>query len=81
MKHITMSNIVAKPHGVFFFLFFLKFKLFFLFLQERERPVGGEWNFPIDIVKICLTLMENIVSTKNKKEEKTYNFNLYLNLS
>jgi len=75
MINKTMTQVVAKPYRVFFFVY----SFFKLFLQERERPVYFVWNYILDTVKIKNFHCNNIIYAKNKKEEKTYNINLYLN--
>jgi len=77
----TMSNInmAISPRGnifSFYFFFFTFFSLLFL----TPAPPYCVWRLIIDKKNILYFVWNNIVLAKNKKEERTYNINSYLNL-
>ena len=78
----TMTQFVASSHGNFisFFSFFFV-NTFFSLKQERERALGFHWNYNLDNKNTLRFHSNNSISTKNKKEEKTYNLNPYIKLA
>jgi len=77
----TMTNIVAKPHGVLFSFFsYHFFSTFFYFIYNTHRPPYFLWNSNIDKSNISFFHVENRVWTKNKKEGVIIILNPYLNL-
>ena len=74
---LTIS--MAKSPWAFFFFFRLQF--FFAFFKGRAYPfiASGTTNYRYKKSSIGNTI-GNIIYAKNKKEEKKYNGNHYLNL-
>lgn len=83
----TMSNIVAKPLGVFFSFYFFFNLVYtfpfnsFLYASKRERPWLPVELRTIDTKKVPYETLGNIVYSKNKKRETNIILNLYLKLS
>jgi len=58
-----------------FFTFFYFIIISFFYKYRTPPPPYFVWRFRIDIVKLFYFIWNNIVSSKNKKEETTYILN------
>jgi len=79
-----MTKVVAKPLGVFFsfFYFFFVNTFFNCFFKTRGYPLNSTRTQNYRYKKSSTeNVPGNIVSAKNKKEEKNYNIKSYLNIS
>ena len=79
-----MTKVVAKPLGVFFsfFYFFFVNTFFYCFYKRRGYPLISTRTQNYRYNKSSTgNVPGNIVSAKNKKEEKNYNIKSYLNIS
>jgi hypothetical protein len=75
----TAKNPRVLLNSFFSFLFF-RLRFFFVYIYNTQRPHRFHWNFHKSIANSYIRTWNNIVSSKNKKEERTYNINHYLNL-
>lgn len=77
-NNIVLRFIMASfPWETSFFYFIY----FFLLKGEREEPVHFHWNYNLDKKNTLRFMWNNSISTKFKKEERTYNFHPYINLA
>jgi len=74
-------NTAKTPWGFTFFSFFFVSTFFSPLLQETPPPPYFHWNYNIDNKNNTNFVWNNSISSKNKKEERKHNVNLYIKLS